>query len=181
MTAGAAGIRAAADGRAAARRVVLAPDPVLSSPAAAVALPDPAVSALVDNLLATMAAHRGLGLSAPQLGVPLRVAVVQAAGQRLALINPRLLRSRGRQTGWEGCLSVPDRVAEVERPADVVVESLGLDGRSVRLRLRGLAARAVVHELDHLDGRLYTSLVPAGALVDTVAHPTPPARRGGQR
>jgi len=181
MTAGAADTRAGVEGRAAVRRVALAPDPVLSSPAAAVALPDPAVSALVDDLFATMAAHRGLGLSAPQLGVPLRVAVVEAAGQRLVLVNPRLVRCRGRQTGWEGCLSVPDRVAEVERPAEVEVESLGLDGRSVRLRARGLVARAVAHELDHLDGRLYTSLVPAGALVDTVAQPTPPARHRRSR
>jgi peptide deformylase len=161
----------------AAVRVVRAPAPVLTAPAAPVNLPDANVTALVEDLRATVSAHRGLGLAAPQIGVGLRVAVVSVPGQELVLLNPRVVRARGRNLGWEGCLSVPDRVAEVERADDVEVDSLQLDGRAVSYRVRGLAARAVLHEVDHLDGRLYTSLVPPEALIDTVAHPTPPASR----
>ena len=160
------------------REIVVAPSPLLAAPAAPVSLPDPAVTALVEDLRATMTAHRGLGLAAPQIGVPLRVAVVAVPGHELVLLNPRVVRARGRNRSWEGCLSVPDRVAEVERADQVEVDTLRLDGRAVSVRAEGLAARAVLHEIDHLDGRLYTQLVPADALIDSVANPTPPPSRG---
>lgn len=173
-----------------ARPIVIRPAAVLTTPATPVLPPDAALEALVAELWATMATHRGLGLAAPQIGVPQRVAVVEVAGDRLVLLNPRVVRTRGHQAGWEGCLSVPGLVAQVERADDVEVETLTLGGSAVRHRVRGLLARAVLHEVDHLDGRLYTDLVPEAALVDTVANPTPPtpgsrgagaARSGGRR
>ncbi|MGC8634812.1 MAG: peptide deformylase [Candidatus Limnocylindrales bacterium] len=163
------------------RPIVVAPAPVLRAPARPVRLPDPGVSRLVDELFATMRANAGLGLAAPQLGDSLRVAVVEAEGRQFVLVNPTLVAARGNVPGWEGCLSVPYLVGWLGRPAEVVVTGLDLAGHRVRWRARGLAARAIAHELDHLEGRLYLDrIAPAGRpqdLVDTREHPTPPARR----
>jgi peptide deformylase len=154
--------------------IVTVPDPALRAACAPVEPGDPAWRTLAQELVESMRAARGLGLAAPQVGVPVRVAVVEVAGELLVLANPRLVRSRGTQQGWEGCLSVPDTVASVSRAFEVVVETLDGSGRVVRIRRDGLTARAILHELDHLDGRLYVDLVPADALVDTREHPTPP-------
>ena len=83
----------------------------------------------------------------------------------LALANPVLLRASGAQLGWEGCLSAPGRVARVARAAEVIVRAEDLDGNRVRVRRSGLEARALLHELDHLAGRLYVDLVPAEQIV----------------
>ena len=156
--------------------ILLLPDPALRRLCTPVDPGDPAWIALADVLLATMRAARGLGLAAPQVGISQRVAVIEVAGEDLVLANPRLVRSRSVQVGWEGCLSVPNLVAAVPRASEVVVETLDREGRTIRLRRDGLSARAILHELDHLDGRLYVDLVPARALVDTREHPTPPTR-----
>ena len=148
----------------------------LHRPAEAVRSPDAAARALVADLWATMAAHAGMGLAAPQLGIPWCVAVVRVATVEIVLIDPIILTQRGRQAGWEGCLSIPDRVAWVVRPAEVVMSTLDLEGRRTRVRVTDLVARAVVHEIDHLRGRLYSDLVAPDALVDTREHPTPPPR-----
>jgi peptide deformylase len=155
------------------------PDPALRAACAPVDPGDPSWRTLAQELVASMRAARGLGLAAPQVGRLVRVAVVEVAGELLVLANPRLVRSRGVQVGWEGCLSVPDRVASVPRAAEVVVDALDAGGRTVRVRREGLTARAILHELDHLDGRLYVDLVPADALVDTREHPTPPPQDRG--
>jgi peptide deformylase len=159
------------------RPIVVAPAPVLRTAARPVRVPDPGVSRLVDELFATMRANAGLGLAAPQVGDPLRVAVVEVEGRQFVLVNPTLAAARGSVPGWEGCLSVPHLVGWLSRPAEVVVSGVDLDGHRVRWRARGLAARAIAHELDHLDGRLYVDLVAPEDLVDTRDHPTPPARR----
>jgi peptide deformylase len=157
------------------RPILRLPDDRLRAAARPAGLPDPAVDQLLDDLLATMAAARGLGLAAPQVGVDLRVAVVEVAGARLELINPRIVGAHGRDRGWEGCLSVPDRVARVERPAEVVVAGIDRAGRAIRQRCTGLLARAVAHEVDHLEGRLYVDMIDPADLVDTREQPTPPA------
>lgn len=144
-----------------------------------VRVPDPAIDRLVDDLVAAMHRARGLGLAATQVGEPLAVAVVEIEGRLTVLVNPTVQRIRDVQTDWEACLSVPHLVAEVSRPDDVTVRAQGLDGRWRRHRGRGLLARALLHEVDHLAGRLYVDLVAPGALVDTREHPTPPRR--GQR
>ncbi len=133
------------------------------------------MGALVDDLRATMAAHAGMGLATPQIGVRRCVAVVRVASVEIVLIDPAIETQRGRQAGWEGCLSIPDRVAWVVRPAEVVVSTLDLRGRRYRVRATDLVARAVVHEVDHLRGRLYSDLVGPDALVDTREHPAPPS------
>jgi len=119
-----------------------------------------------------MRAAGGLGLAAPQVGEPLAFAIVEVEGRLLELANPVLVRAAGIQEGWEGCLSVPGRVARVARAAEVVVRAEDLAGTRIRVRRSGLEARALLHELDHLAGRLYVDLVSEEEIV-AVAPPAP--------
>ena len=96
-----------------------------------------------------------VGLAANQVGVARRVAVIDADGHRIALINPRIVSAEGRATAEEGCLSIPDVFADVGRPEQIVVEALDADGKPFRLQVGALAARAIQHEVDHLDGILF--------------------------
>jgi peptide deformylase len=149
------------------RSILTLPDPRLRRPTRPARVPDRGVDRLVEELLATMRAADGMGLAAPQVGDDLRVAVVEVGGTTLVLVNPELVSRRGVDDDWEGCLSVPDRVARDSRPAEVTVTALDGAGHRFRRRASGLLARAIVHELDHLAGRLYVDLVPPEALVDT--------------
>jgi len=142
------------------REILLYPDPVLRRPARAVETFDTELRRLVDDLAATMYAAPGVGLAAPQVGVGLRVAVVDvAAGTPEArlnvLVNPRLVVAEGQQTEEEGCLSIPGLAEKVVRPRRVVVEAQGVAGEPLRLAGEGLLARALCHEIDHLDGILF--------------------------
>jgi peptide deformylase len=129
--------------------------PVLREESKPVAEVDNEVRQFIADLFETMYAARGVGLAANQVGVARRVAVVDAEGQKLVLINPRILEASGRETGEEGCLSIPDLYGDVTRPDHVVLEALDQDGRPYRVDLTGLPARAVQHEIDHLDGILF--------------------------
>jgi peptide deformylase len=146
--------------------------PVLRQKANPVARVDDEVRRLVDDLFETMRAARGVGLAANQVGVARRVAVVDVGDDdpgQLVLINPVIVsRSDDVDTAEEGCLSVPDVFGDVERPAAVVVEALDRDGLPWRAEVRGYKARAVQHEIDHLDGVLFLdhlSAVKRGLLV----------------
>ncbi len=129
--------------------------PVLRQRSSEVARVDDEVRRLVDDLFETMEAAHGVGLAANQLGVARRVAVVDADGQRFAMINPVIVEAEGRTTAEEGCLSIPEIFGDVTRPERVVLEALDRDGKPFRLEVEGLAARAIQHELDHLDGILF--------------------------
>ncbi|HET8633697.1 MAG TPA: peptide deformylase [Gemmatimonadales bacterium] len=109
----------------------------------------------IADMFATMDAARGVGLAANQVGVDQRVAVVDADGARIAMINPRIVASEGRATQEEGCLSIPDIFADVTRPAAVTLEAEDADGQPYRIEATGLLARAIQHEIDHLDGILF--------------------------
>jgi peptide deformylase len=109
----------------------------------------------IADMFATMDAARGVGLAANQVGVDRRVAVVDADGTRIALVNPKIVESDGRATQEEGCLSIPDVFADVTRPAAVTLEALDQEGNPYRLEATGLLARAIQHEIDHLDGVLF--------------------------
>ncbi len=139
--------------------------PVLRQKAEAVARVDDEIRRLVDDLFETMRAAKGVGLAANQVGVARRVAVVDVGEPDpppLVLINPRLLeRSDELETAEEGCLSIPEIFGDVERPLRVVVEALDADGKSYRATLEGYKARAVQHEIDHLDGILFLDHVSA--------------------
>jgi peptide deformylase len=129
--------------------------PVLRQRAAEIETVDDEVRRLIDDMFETMDAAHGVGLAANQVGVARRVAVIDAEGQRFAMVNPRIVESSGRETAEEGCLSIPDIFGDVSRPDQVVLEALDRDGRTFRLEAGGLVARAVQHEIDHLDGILF--------------------------
>jgi len=129
--------------------------PVLRHRAEEIETVDDEVRALVEDLFDTMAAASGVGLAANQIGVTRRVAVINADGQTFAMINPRIVEADGRDSKEEGCLSIPDAFAEVARPERIVLEGLNEDGEPIRIDASALVARAVQHELDHLDGVLF--------------------------
>jgi peptide deformylase len=142
------------------RSIVRYGAPGLQTPAAPVTAFDASLHSLIDDMIETMYAAPGIGLAAPQVGVPLRVCVIDlSAGQRgaevIALVNPEFVSRDGMQLEDEGCLSVPGFTATVARPAHAVVRGLDRDGRPKTLEGRDLLARALQHEIDHLDGRLF--------------------------
>ena len=111
---------------------------------------------LIEDMFDTMYEAYGVGLAAPQVGILKRLVVVDTyEGQPLVLINPKIVEKDGEQIGDEGCLSLPGKVAVVKRPNHVVCEALDQDMNPIRVEGEGLLARAICHELDHLDGVLY--------------------------
>ena len=130
--------------------------PVLRQRSTEVAGVDDEVRRFVDALFETMDANKGVGLAANQVGTALRIAVIDADDHRIALINPRIVASTGpKESEEEGCLSVPDVFAEVRRATRVTLAALDRDGRPYTLEADGLLARAIQHEVDHLDGVLF--------------------------
>jgi len=118
---------------------------------------DSSVVRLLDDLAETMYAAPGAGLAANQIGVALRAIVVKGdENQHYALVNPELVKGEGSQVGYEACLSFPGWVGEVERYETVVVRGVNRKGREVRVKASGFTARAFQHEIDHLDGILFT-------------------------
>jgi peptide deformylase len=110
---------------------------------------------LLDDLTATMRAAPGVGLAAPQVGEALQACVIEIEGQLHELVNPRIVRGTGDEEDLEGCLSIPGYVAYVTRRERVWVVAQNRLGRKIKLSGTGLLARALQHELDHLDGKLY--------------------------
>lgn len=137
------------------------PHPVLKKKAEKVAAVDDELRRFLDDMLETMYAEAGVGLAAPQVGVSKRVVVIDIAheGEKPApmfLVNPEIIwRSEEKQICEEGCLSLPEQRAEVERPASVRVKYLDYNGKACELLAEEFLAVAVQHELDHLDGILY--------------------------
>jgi peptide deformylase len=141
------------------RRLHLLGSPVLRQQSAAVPQVDDAVRQLVDDLFETMRAAKGVGLAANQIGVARRVAVVDIGEEDpppLVLINPVIVeRGDEQEVAEEGCLSIPEIFGDVERHARIVVEALDRDGTPFRAQAHGYKARAIQHEIDHLDGILF--------------------------
>lgn len=134
--------------------------PGLATPAAAVTTFDAALHKLVDDMVETMYAAPGIGLAAPQIGVPLRICVIdltvgKRGGDLLTLVNPVFVSRDGMQLEDEGCLSIPGFTATVPRPAHAVVRAVDRNGLPVTIEGDGLLARALQHEIDHLDGQLF--------------------------
>ncbi len=137
------------------RSLHLLGSPVLRQHSAEVETVDDGVRRLVEDMFETMDAARGVGLAANQVGVARRVAVIDADGDRFAMIDPVILETEGRSTAEEGCLSIPEIFGDVSRPERVVIEALDLEGQRYRREATGLKARAIQHEIDHLDGILF--------------------------
>ena len=134
------------------------PDPILRQKARRVKSVDGSIRKLADDMLETMHAASGVGLAAPQVGVPLRVVVVRLPEdeEQIVLINPQVVRRAGETVAAEGCLSIPGYVADVPRAARVTVKGLDRDGKETRVKGEELLARVLQHEIDHLNGTLYT-------------------------
>jgi peptide deformylase len=142
------------------RPIVLYPDPALLEPTRAVDQVDEEVRQLVDDMVDTMYAAPGIGLAANQVGVPLRVCIVDlTAGERpeelKVFINPVIREVDGRQLGEEGCLSFPEITLEIERGHRVTVDALDREGRPFTFTGEELMARVILHECEHLEGRTF--------------------------
>ena len=134
-------------------------DPVLTKVSRPVDKMTPRNHELIMDMLDTMYDAMGVGLAAPQVGILKRIVVIDVGEGPIVLINPEILETSGEQTGDEGCLSVPGMAGQVTRPNYVKVKALDIDMNEVAYEGEGLLARAFCHEIDHLDGHMYTELV----------------------
>ncbi len=142
------------------RPIVKFGDPVLHAPAAPVDRIDDGIRSLFDDMIATMYAAPGIGLAAPQIGVPLRVIVIDLSvgedpSRVIRLVNPEFVEREGEQKHEEGCLSVPGYAGSPTRPERVVVRGLDPEGHERVYTATELLARAFCHEIDHIDGLLF--------------------------
>ena len=134
-------------------------DPILNQRAKEVREMTPNLRALIEDMVETMRHANGVGLAAPQVGVLKRLVVIECEeGELHVLINPEIVERDGEQTGYEGCLSVPGKTGIVTRPNHVKVKALNETMEPVTVEGKELLARALCHELDHLDGHLYTEM-----------------------
>lgn len=166
-------------------------DEALSKVCKPVKVITPRIEQLVEDMYDTMYEAGGVGLAAPQVGVLKRIVVIDVtpdpeAGEepseedvlRFTMINPRIVSSDGEQTGYEGCLSYAGMSGVVTRPNHVVARYTDLDGNEYEVEAEGLLARAICHELDHLDGKMYTRLVEGDILTnEELARRTEEARK----
>ncbi|MDR9458895.1 MAG: peptide deformylase [Dehalococcoidia bacterium] len=131
-------------------------NPVLRQKAKRVSSIDGAIAQLIDDMVETMREVGGVGLAAPQVGVPLRIAVIELPDEEIiVLVNPKIVKRSGERQIEEGCLSIPGYRGEIQRSEKVTVKGLDRLGREIRIKGEGLLAQALEHELDHLDGTLY--------------------------
>lgn len=137
------------------RRILTAEEPILRERAKKVTTFDASLHRLLDDMLETMRDAPGVGLAANQIGVGLQVAVIEVEDKVTELINPQIVRASGEIIDWEGCLSIPGFVAEVKRSAKVTVKARDRHGKEFRIKGEELLARALQHEIDHLNGVLY--------------------------
>lgn len=140
---------------------------VLRTPARRVRAFDTALRELVADMIDSMHAASGVGIAAPQIGVPLRVVVIGMPGERpFAMVNPEVVKRSGERILTEGCLSVPGWRGEVTRSQRVLAKAQDLQGREIRIRADGdLLAQALEHEIDHINGRVYIDHVPEPELL----------------
>lgn len=132
------------------------PDPVLRQKTKRVKNIDGSVKKLIEDMRETLPAAHGVGLAAPQVGVSLRIAVINIPDEtELVLINPEVVRRQGERLVDEGCLSIPGYVGEIKRAESVTVKARDQHGKEIRIKADELLAQALEHEIDHLDGVLY--------------------------
>ena len=134
-------------------------DSVLTKKSRTVDKMTPRIGELITDMLDTMYEAMGVGLAAPQVGILKRIVVIDVGEGPIVLINPEILETSGEQTGDEGCLSVPGMAGQVTRPNYVKVKALDVNMEEQIYEGEGLLARAFCHEIDHLDGKMYTELV----------------------
>ena len=141
------------------RPIVKIPDDVLLATAEPIERVTKRHQTIADNMMRIMRNAKGIGLAANQIGLLERIIIVQAENRTVAIFNPKIVESSGTQVGEEGCLSIPGLYGDVERAAEVVVEGFDRKGRESTWDMEGIAARVVQHEIDHLNGVLFTEKV----------------------
>lgn len=142
-------------------------DPVLNKISKEVKEITPRVQDLIDDMFETMYEANGVGLAAPQVGILRRVAVIDIGDGPIVLVNPQILEEEGEQTGDEACLSLPGKAGEVKRPNRVVVQAYDASMTQYKIEGEELLARALCHEIEHLDGHMYMEHV-IGEIHDAV-------------
>ena len=140
--------------------IVKFPEPILQQPAEPVTVFDAELQQLVDDMFASMYEAQGIGLAAPQIGISKRLTVIDLSFQKkpeekIVLINPEVVEKKGKQHEEEGCLSLPEIRDRVVRAAEVKVRAQDVEGRTIEVEGTELLARAIQHEIDHLDGILF--------------------------
>lgn len=141
------------------RNIRIEGDPILREKSKEVRKITSRTKQLIEDMVETMHDAEGVGLAAPQVGVLRRIVVIDIGDGPIRMINPVIIEKNGKELGPEGCLSVPGKAGTVERPEKVVVDFIDEEGTKKRLEANGFLARAVCHELDHLDGVLYIDKV----------------------
>lgn len=147
------------------REIRIDGDPILRKKSRTIEVIDDRIRELVEDMKETMISAQGMGLAAPQVGVLRRVVIVMIGEELFEMINPEIVESEGTLVDVEGCLSIPGKSGTVHRPAKIKVKFLDVHGEKKTLEVSGYSARAVCHELDHLEGILYTDKV-VGSLYD---------------
>jgi len=149
------------------REIRIQGDPILEKVCKPVDKLTDRLNTLIDDMLETMHDANGVGLAAPQVGVLRRIVVIDVEDEHgpYVLINPEITKSDGEQDGEEGCLSLPGKMGEVKRPNHVICKALNRNMQEQTIEGTELLARCICHELDHLDGHMYTEKV-IGALQD---------------
>lgn len=145
------------------RQIRIQGDPVLEKTCREITEMTPKLQTLIDDMLETMYEANGVGLAAPQVGILKRVVVIDVGERPIVMINPVIIETSGEQTGDEGCLSLPGKAGKVTRPNYVKARFLDEDMEECEIEGEELLARAICHEVDHLDGHMYTEKV-EGAL-----------------
>lgn len=141
------------------RQIRLDGDPILRKTSREIGEITDRIRILLDDMVETMNDANGIGLAAPQVGVLRRAIIVDVGEGPIKMINPKILDKEGSEVGVEGCLSVPNKSGTVERPESLRLEYLDEEGQKQNLEANGLLARVICHEIDHLNGILYTDKV----------------------
>lgn len=141
------------------RTIRLLGDPILGKVCREVKEMTPKTKILIEDMLDTMYDACGVGLAAPQVGVLRRIVTIDIGDGPIVMINPRILSSDGEQTDGEGCLSLPGKAGKVTRPNHVIARAFDEDMQEYEIEATELLARAICHEIDHLEGHMYTELV----------------------
>ena len=141
------------------REIRVVGDDCLTKVCKPVGILTPRLHTLIEDMLDTMYEADGVGLAAPQVGVLRRIAVIDVGEGPIVLINPEVLETSGEQTGYEGCLSLPGKSGEVTRPNVVKVKAFDENMQEYIIEGEELLARALLHEIEHLDGHMYTEKV----------------------
>ena len=141
-------------------------DEILRKKAREVEVVDEKIRELIEDMIETMHKYNGVGLAAPQVGILKRVVVIDLYDDNgpISLINPKIVKQKGKQEGEEGCLSFPNQYAKLIRPEEVVAEALNENGEKIKIKAKGLLAQAICHELEHLDGILFIDSMVPGSL-----------------